>query len=158
MSQNKRKSFFVTLPFYLLVFTLIAFLSFPTIANCLLMKALGLETVEGLAFLNYRVFFISRNHLQVFGSLVFAWFAALVYFWSKVSGGKKTNKGDEHGTARWLSDDEFDDIIPWYIFRRNEQEYKEEQIKTKFDILETSSVNVFKEMEFTNKFKEENNE
>lgn len=146
-----------SLPVYLLIGALIAFLSFPTLANCVFFPFFKISNIEGYAFLNYKIFFIDMNHTQVLASMFFLYLILLMYFWMKVSGGKKSNKGNEHGTARWLTDDEFDDIIPWYIFRRNEQDYREEAIQKEFEILKTSNIDVFEDMEFEAKFKEDTN-
>lgn len=161
MSDTRKKSHYSvlnSLPVYLLIGILIAFLSFPTLANCVFFPFFKISNIEGYAFLNYKIFFIDLNHSQVLASMFFIYILVLMYFWMRVSSGKKSNVGNEHGTARWLSDEEFDDLIPWYIFRRNEQDYREEQIQTKFEILKTSSVDVLDELEFTPRFKEETNE
>lgn len=159
MSEKRKKNFRLSnsVIVYILIMSLIAFLIFPTVANCVAFPLFKISKIEGFAFLNYRVFFQSTNHIQVLISMTALWLVAMIYWWTKASGGSKGNAGNEHGTARWLSDDEFDDLIPWYIFRRNEQDYREEPIQKKFEILKTSNVDVFEDMEFESKYKEDKN-
>lgn len=53
----------------------------------------------------------------------FLWFAfTIAYLFSMTSGSWKNNRGDEYGSARLMSDDEFDTILPNYIFEKDEQE------------------------------------
>ena len=58
--------------------------------------------------------------------------------------------GTEHGSARKLTDEEFDDLLPHYNFRPDEYKYPREDEHRELDILESSNVDVFKTFNFKN--------
>ena len=56
--------------------------------------------------------------------------------------------GDEHGSARWMEDDEFDDQLPADRFRPNEYAYEQQSDHREFEILQSQNVNIFDAFEF----------
>ena len=77
--------------------------------------------VHDYAILNWNDYcFNNRTQIQITLSIHILFFIFLIWVYVG-SHKKKDGAGDEYGSARFMTDDEFDKLIPHYLFRPNEQ-------------------------------------
>ncbi|MDO4501525.1 MAG: hypothetical protein Q4B60_09690 [Erysipelotrichaceae bacterium] len=93
---------------------------FPVLMNLVLLPLLTGAPSHGIGILNWPICFDSFVATQItvgFEIMIFTGFAALYASSIKPS----FAHGDEHGSARLLTDKEFDDLIPNYVFNKNDK-------------------------------------
>ena len=129
---------------YFIVFVTVSIvlyaLFFPSIMNWLILPITHVgETVPGIAVLNWKLCFqnLTTTQLSLTGFCLLL--ALMLFVYSAI---KKDDKfvGTEYGTAKWLSDDLFNKLVPQYVFHRNEYDYDHPDQFTGFEVYEEKSV------------------
>lgn len=146
--KKKTKTTILLIVLYFVIVAL-AFIFVPTLLAYVLfpLAQKGFET-EGLYLADWS--FVDAKTIV---ACIFLWFAfTILYLFTLNSSNWKKNRGDEYGSARLMTDEEFDDILPNYIFEKDEQnidgpvsvnppEKIDEADKVVFDYFEYEEVN-----------------
>lgn len=118
----KKKSAIKGLAAFGICFVLLDILFFPVVMNLVLMPLLAQERmVEGIGILAWKPCFSSFVSSQItigFQIMLVAGVAALYVSNIRPS----FSHGDEHGSARLLTDEEFDALVPSYTFTGKKKE------------------------------------
>lgn len=129
---------------YFIVFVAVSIilhiLFFPTIMNWLILPITHVgERVPGIAILNWNLCFQNLTTMQLSLTGFFLLLALMLFVYSAI---KKDDKhiGAEYGTAKWLSDDLFNKLVPQYVFHKNEYDYGHPDVFAGFEVYEESSV------------------
>ncbi|MDO4501418.1 MAG: hypothetical protein Q4B60_09155 [Erysipelotrichaceae bacterium] len=116
----KKKSNTKGILIFIGVVLLIDVVFFPVLMNLVLLPLLTGTPAGGIGILNWSKCFDGMVATQItvgFEIMIFAGFAALYASSIKPS----FAHGDEHGSARLLTDEEFDKLIPNYLFNKNDK-------------------------------------
>lgn len=140
---------------FLVIYTISALAIFiilyPTFFNVIICSALYPDyKLPGIAFLNWKFVFSQGDFHNIFFGCTFLWIAGAVAAYATVLKDiGSNNKGTEHGSARFLTDKEFDALVPNYDIHKNEYEHlREDSEDTHMNYLKTSNVNIFEDIDF----------
>lgn len=96
---------------------------FPVLMNMIILPLTGAgNTIPGIAILQWRICLQNMTTIQLSLTGLFLLIALMLFVYSVI---KKEDRliGTQYGTAQWLSDDEFNRLVPHYTFHRNEFDY-----------------------------------
>jgi len=129
---------------YFIVFVAISILLyiifFPSIMNWLILPVTHVgEQISGPAILNWKLCFQNLTTTQLSLTGFFLLLALMLFVYSAI---KKDDKfvGTEYGTAKWLSDDLFNKLVPQYVFHINEYDYDHPDLFAGFEVYEEKNV------------------
>ena len=97
------------------------------------------EQINGPAILNWKLCFQNLTTMQLSLTGMFLLLAMMLFVYSAIRKDDKT-VGTEYGTAKWLSEDLFNKLVPDYIFHENEYELPHPDLFGEFELYEESSV------------------
>ena len=96
---------------------------FPVLMNMIILPLTGAgNTIPGIAILQWHICMQNMTTIQLSLTGLFLLIALMLFVYSVI---KKEDRliGTQYGTAQWLSDDEFNRLVPHYTFHRNEFDY-----------------------------------
>ena len=123
MKRLIRGDFLLFFLVFVMLSCLLFVLLFPTLMNLLVLPLTGAgNTIPGIAILQWRICLQNMTTIQLSLTGLFLLIALMMFVYSVI---KKEDRliGTQYGTAQWLSDDEFNRLVPHYTFHRNEFDY-----------------------------------
>ena len=131
-----------------LIMTAIYILLMPVFMNHVLFRYLFPELFvpNSIGILRWD---IALQNQQMIVVMIFFYLAFMVAIFSSSFKGKK-DVGTEHGSARFLSDKEFDALVPNYVFHKDEYNYRRNDGENmKMVYLKESNKDIFEDLELT---------
>ena len=150
MNNNDDKKHLPMIVIFIIFALILDILIYPTILNLILFRIAGFpeEVIEGLAFLRWDLGFKTNEAFRLTIAFHLLYIVFLITIYAKLSGIGKSNRGDEYGSARLMTDKEFDALVPNYIYREDEYNYPSESETKDLSILPNSNIDIFSELEF----------
>ena len=104
----------------------------------------------GSAILRWDICLCNQETMQVTFLLTCLVLFGSIYFYNGINkiAGKTGNSGNEHGSARLMTEKEFDLSLPFYYFHPDEYKYPGPTEKKGFDENQMSHTNIFDKMSF----------
>lgn len=132
---------------FTIVMSVIYVLFMPTFVNLVLFKIVfpAYYVEHTLGILRWDIVFQDSS---IAVASLFLWIAFMVATFSSTFGNKK-NVGTEHGSAKFMTDKEFDALVPNYMFRKDEYAYpRSDEASTKMNYLKESNKDIFEDIDF----------
>lgn len=144
--MSKKTKVNIIFAIFLLILSILLFMFIPTFFNKLLLPMLGNteRVVEGLAIGNWLII-----PMQWIAAIIFFYIAFLIVCIVSINGNEwKKNKGNEYGSARLMTDEELDELLPKCLFNKDEQDRPGDPKEVSIESNDDSRLVVFDYFEY----------